>query len=56
MVLVQKENLLVVFVVSYKSFVKDDWWESTTARNRIVYQAPKLSIAHFKACLNLIMY
>ena len=37
----QKENLLVLFVVSYKTIVKDDWWERTRARNRTVYQAPQ---------------
>ena len=33
-------NLLVLFVVSYKTVVKDDWLERTRARNRTAYQTP----------------
>ena len=60
MILVQKENLLVLFAVSYKTVVKDDWLETTKSQKQEpeIEQAIKhlkLSIAHFKACCNLFL-
>ena len=36
-----RKNLLVRFVVSYNTVVKDDWLERTRAINLSVYQAPE---------------
>ena len=52
MVWVQKEQLVVLFVVSYKSVVKDCWLERKLARNRTILHL-KLSISHTKTCCNL---
>ena len=59
MVCAQKEQLVVLFIVSYNIVVKDDWLERTIARNRSVYQTPQ-TFNHpynlFFACCNLFLY
>ena len=44
---------MVLFVVSYKTVVKDDWLGPET---ELPIKHLKLSVAHFKACCNLFWY
>ena len=41
MIRVQKEQLMVFFVISYKIILKDGWLERTRTRNQTTYLAPQ---------------